>query len=48
MYNDDIKKIIRKNQYDVCIKTLYNFLKNNYKDFDSEEEKRAILKQLRY
>ncbi|WP_300743081.1 hypothetical protein [uncultured Brachyspira sp.] len=27
---------------------LYNFLKNDYKDFDSEEEKRSILKQLRY
>uniref|UniRef100_UPI003F4C6221 hypothetical protein n=1 Tax=Brachyspira catarrhinii TaxID=2528966 RepID=UPI003F4C6221 len=27
---------------------LYNFLKNDYKDFESEEEKRAILKQLRY
>ncbi|WP_028328890.1 hypothetical protein [Brachyspira alvinipulli] len=27
---------------------LYNFLKNDYKDFDSEEEKREILKQLRY
>ena len=29
-------------------KKLYNFLKNDYKDFDNEEEKRAILKQLRY
>ena len=27
---------------------LYNFLKNNYKDFDSEEEKKEILKAVVY
>ena len=39
---------IRQRIYYKNKQKLYNFLKNNYKDFESDEEKKEILKQLKY
>ena len=39
---------IRQRIYYKNKQKLYNFLKNNYKDFESDEEKKEILTQLRY